>query len=313
MLSYVVRNYKSKQATIDFKSSTTNAIQKIALEDDAVLVLHRQDLAEGGVCTLSVRGYGQHSSLDNFVVEGDSVESSTLFSTQRASQPWKDKSFKIGTEGKTVACANCCSTLGFVSNHDSNTYRLYKHLLDCGEPVESSLAGTFAKYTCGSFLAREMIRYSETEAIYSFIVGISDDSEFTGPDRHGKCILLRMLSWDTQIATLGKSDNDQGDSNLYAARFGKVLKVIFQEATDIKELIAVNHDQMQWTWGGIDLCCLPPKHFVGSMSSSDENPIVIQQMNNEESSQKSRVPGCGPGYAIPAGHQGQPQGNVTHR
>ena len=34
----------------------------MVLEDDAILVLHRHDLVEGGACTRGMKGYGEHSS-----------------------------------------------------------------------------------------------------------------------------------------------------------------------------------------------------------------------------------------------------------
>ncbi|KAL7535267.1 hypothetical protein ACHAXR_006382, partial [Thalassiosira sp. AJA248-18] len=249
------------QATVDFTSSSTSAIPKIALEDDAILVLHKQDLAEGGgVRAVGVKGYGEHSSdhLNNGSRTG-------------ASQAWKDKSAVKGERAKTVTCANCFSTLGFVSDHDINTYRLYKHLLDCGTPASGGKAAVdefSKKYSCGSFLAREMVRYAESEAVYTFIVGISDENDWTRVHNSGEYILLRILSWDTPMAAVGGLSNHSAkdDSVLHRADFQKVVKVIFEETTDKRsELTTVNDDPLEWTWRGTDFCCLPP---VGSNSES---------------------------------------------
>ena len=39
--------------------------------------------------------------------------------------------FDEGGRTVTATCANCGAILGFVSDRDPGTYRLYKHLLDC--------------------------------------------------------------------------------------------------------------------------------------------------------------------------------------
>ena len=88
-----------------------------------------------------------------------------------------------GEANGTVTCANCCSTLGYVSDRDADTYRLYKHLLDCGGPDDIGsrrrrpvLSSSFADNTCGSFLAREMVSYAGSNAVFAFVVGLSDEN-----------------------------------------------------------------------------------------------------------------------------------------
>ena len=229
------------QAIVDFTSSTTTAIKRSALEDDAVLVLHKDDLIQNqqrrGIRIGRVKGYGEHSSGNE-----DAASSGA----------WKDKAAIKGTKSKTITCAKCCSTLGFLSNNDndSNTYRLYKHLLDCGKPPNTSI---FSKYTCGSFLAREMIRYAENDAIYTFIVGVSDEMDWTRAHNPGPCILIRMLSWDTPMAIVDKKSTID-ESN--ALQFHKVVKVIFEEVSD-KVIDTNDNDSTEWTWRGVDFCCPP--------------------------------------------------------
>jgi len=231
------------QAIVDFTSSTTTAIEHSALEDDAVLVLHKDDLIQNqqrkGIRIGRVKGYGEHSS-------GNEDASS--------SEAWKDKAAIKGAKSKIITCAKCCSTLGFVSNNDndSNTYRLYKHLLDCGKPPNTSI---FSKYTCGSFLAREMVRYAENDAIYTFIVGISDEMDWTRAHNPGPCILIRMLSWDTPMAIVNKKSTTNESNEL---QFHKVVKVIFEEVSDKVIDTTKNNDSMEWTWRGVDFCCPPP-------------------------------------------------------
>ena len=239
------------QAIVDFTSSTTTAIKQSALEDDAVLVLHQDDLIQNqqrrGIRIGRVKGYGEHSS--------GNEDAST-------SEAWKDKAAIKGAKSKTITCANCCSTLGFVSNNDndSNTYRLYKHLLDCGKPPNTSI---FSKYTCGSFLAREVVRYAENDAIYTFIVGISDEMDWTRAHNPGPCILIRILSWDTPMAIVDKK------STTDALQFYKVVKVIFEEVSD-KVIDTNNTDSTEWTWRGVDFCCPPPNGTSVDETASSE-------------------------------------------
>jgi hypothetical protein len=227
-----------QQPTVEFTSSSTSAIQGTALEDDVILILHRQDLLTegGGICELNVKGYGEYCSADDDIDENEAN-----------SQRWKDKSLRSDADVRAVACAICCSTLGFVSSHDTDTFRFYKHLLSCN--VSNAVRDNrnlFANHTCSSFLAREMIRYAESEAIYTFIV------ETDSRNAPSRWILLRMLSWDTLMATASHADakSDEGAK----AQFHKVLKVIFEETSSLD---MTSDNPMDWQWGGIDLCCPP--------------------------------------------------------
>ena len=246
------------QAIVDFTSSTTTAIKQSALEDDAVLVLHQDDLIQNqkrrGIRIGRVKGYGEHSS-------GNEDASS--------SEAWKDKAAIKGAKSKTITCAKCCSALGYVSNNDndSNTYRLYKHLLDCGKPPNTSI---FSKYTCGSFLAREMVRYAENDAIYTFIVGVSDEMDWTRAHNPGPCILIRMLGWDTPMAIVGEMSTTDESNEL---QFHKVVKVIFEEVSDKGIDTTNNTDSTEWTWRGVDFCCPPPNGTSVDETASPEMQI----------------------------------------
>lgn len=280
------------QANVDFTSSTgTCAIPHTILEDDAIVVLHQDDVIKrdkkdkkrrGGVMVgvRGMKGYGEHSS------------GSSGGGTESSSKVWKDKSAIRGEDSQAITCANCCTTLGFVSESvDSNTFRLYKHLLDCGKPTttneeegssgndnnvsrRSGSVSIFSKYTCGSFLAREMVRYAENDAIYTFIVGISDVDDWTRVHTSVPFVLIHMLSWDTPMATI--IDNDGTTPPLH---FQKVVKVIYEEVTSgtSKEQPANNNsdDSMEWTWRGTDFCC-PPNNTAGS-SGIDETSGTTKQ------------------------------------
>lgn len=301
------------QASVDFTSSSTSAIARIALEDDAILVLHRLDLDEmgGGVCVLDASlggGYGEHTMEGNHRKDDISNRDSMGSKGDVGEAPfrvWKDKAAVNGMRSKVATCASCYSTLGYVSEHDTDTFRLYKHLLDCGkendgdgshvrsdcgdaEPVGRS---AFMKHTCATFLARELVRYAESDAIYTFIVAISDVNDWTRMGRRnpGACVLLRTLGWDTPMSTMeggarmdGPAEEESsGDLNNYPLSFQKVVKVIFEVVTDRNVLTSPqtsNGDNpMEWTWGGTDFCCPPPRLSSASNASGLRNDEMAVQ------------------------------------
>ena len=109
-----------------------------------------------------------------------------------------------------------------------------------------------------------MIRYAENDAIYTFIVGVSDQYDWTRVHRPGPCILLHLLSWDSPMATVeGSSINSdvarEDDIHDASLHYHKVVKVIFEEVPFGKnvELSTNNNSIMEWSWRGADFCCPP--------------------------------------------------------
>jgi hypothetical protein len=49
-----------------------------------------------------------------------------------------------------------------------------------------------------------MVGYAESDAIFAFVVGLSDENDWTRTNAPGECILLRILSWDTPMLTVVK-------------------------------------------------------------------------------------------------------------
>ena len=208
-------------------------------------------------------GIWEHNGVGYGAPSQPPMDASTFAET--GSQPWKEKSSKGEVEGTTIACAICSSTLGLVSNHD--TYRFYKHRLSCGSPSSATTSNIFAKYTCSSFLAREMIRYAESEAIYTFVV---ETESYGGTS--SRCILLHMLSWDTIIGTVDSDPTRKyNDRNV---SYQKVLKVIFEERANFH---GVSDNPMDWKWGNLDLCCPPP--IRSDETSSMERRVKDSPMN----------------------------------
>jgi HECT-like Ubiquitin-conjugating enzyme (E2)-binding len=213
-----------------------SAKESLALEDSSVIVLHCNDVGDN-ICILAIEGYGVVDTEDDPAKSDDSA-------TFRGPRTWRDA---VG--GATLCCSRCCATLGFASLASPETFRFLKHRLsvDNDEQWESL-------YTCCSFVAREMVRYAESKAIYTFVVAIQSEGM---AKEHRKCLLLKLVSWDTRRAISRESSAYERNSQVDLLDFRKVLKVIYEVADDRNTMTLDGGDPMNWTWGGVDLCCLP--------------------------------------------------------
>jgi len=217
-----------------------------------------------------------------------------------------DRIWQSATDGESVSlcCGRCCSPLGFTSLESPDTWRFWKHRLSIPLTKKSEEnknddiiqlkynSSPFLnrnKYpymplgSCSSFLARELVRYAESKAIFTFLVRCEDN---TGMEEINKCLLLRLLSWETTMATSFKessclsqysnsySDNDSRRRQ-YRLNFRRVAKIVFEETIDptVKDQHSThnNGSTTQWFWGGVDLCCLPP-----SSSNNDQNTTGVK-------------------------------------
>ena len=73
----------------------------------------------------------------------------------------------------------------------------------------------FSHNTCASFMGKELIRYAESQAVFTFAI--------FGPQRNGhfdSCLLLRVLSWNTSMAIKGANG---------ILEFRRAVKVIYEE------------------------------------------------------------------------------------
>jgi hypothetical protein len=231
---------------VDFSSINTTATKGVAFEDEVTLVMNMEDLTN--VCVLAVDGLGEQvSSVSDQDVEQDSDSNPVKdlvkdHISYRGQREWKDS---VG--GATLCCSICCSNIGNVSLTEGHTCRLYKHRLS-----SRSLDGKdyFMNSTCGTFVAKELVRYLENQAIFTFaIYGRIDGNSNDTYD----CIVLKVLSWNTMIAM-----KEVGE----ILRFQKTVKVLY-EVIDLDKMpkhqnTASELDPMSFTWGGVDLCCPPP-------------------------------------------------------
>ena len=240
-----------QQPVVDFSASSASAQQSVAMYDSNVLCLHQGDLGVS-VCVLAVAGYGEGNETDEDKTGVDFLRDSAA--TVRGDRVWRD-----ATGGATVCCSLCCSPLGFASIDFPESFRLLKHRLIIGGD------GTKSKpfSSCASFLAREMVRYAEAKAIFNFVIALDSTSKF--PFKR-KCVLLRLVSWDSTIATTYEQSTDR-------LRFERVAKIVFEETYD-KLAGRKQDDAVKWVWGGVDLCCAPEDGGIRvPLEQLEENPV----------------------------------------
>jgi hypothetical protein len=126
-------------------------------------------------------------------------------------------------------------------------------------------------------LARELVRYAESKAIFTFVVRWEGHSAATKSDDNNS-LLLRLLSWETAMATSCDNHEDTSATKSNRLLFRKVAKIVFEETADptvARAGHATNrHDDggggaTQWFWGGVDLCCPPPNNKIKINSNED--------------------------------------------
>lgn len=244
------------QPALDLGIKSMTIHRGTALDDESVLVLHKDDLG-CNVCVLAISGYGDaendRSEPSSRLADPDVIKDGAGY---RGLRRWSDS---VG--GATICCSNCCAPIGFASLENPVACRLFKHRLSTTEqrkrpqrPERETVVtrDIFAKNTCASFLAKDMVRYAESQAVYTFVV--TDGRSRTGNEQ--ACLLLKLLSWDTLVATsLG-----QEDRSVVTSCFRKGVKVIYKSVEDFSSAFgsgAGEDDISSLTWGGIDLCCPP--------------------------------------------------------
>ncbi|MGK3749332.1 MAG: hypothetical protein ACI8RD_001626 [Bacillariaceae sp.] len=219
-----------------------------------------------------------------------------------------DRTWQSATDGESVSlcCGRCCSPLGFASLGSPETWRLWKHRLFIPSIKQNDASFVHPKYrplgSCSSFLARELVRYAESKAIFTFVVRCEDN--YSGMEEtSNKCLLLRLLSWETTMATSFEefspcfssqdSSNNSNDisksrRNLHRLNFRRITKIVFEETIDPTAKINGhsthnNNDSSttQWFWGGIDLCCLPPPPPSNKIPPTDEGVNSEQQTTTD--------------------------------
>ncbi len=201
----------------------------------------------------------------------------------RGKRTWSDV---VG--GATICCNQCCSVLGFASIEEPDTCRLLKHRLCAKDNNNSdqynlkSVKDWFAQNTSASFIARELIRYAESQAVFTFVIFGEESSPSTStlPNR---ALLLKLLSWNTSMGFVTKSGAQSINKEKEftpsiddggVVQMGRIAKVIFEEVDDPNHHLLGNMsnggtdgtDPMSFSWN-VDPCCPP---FGGAAAARKE-------------------------------------------
>jgi len=236
--------------------------------------MNKQDLSN--ICILAIDGYGEKDTQSNTTNTNDN-ENDNNFKTIsaldfdkgvlfRGRRSWRDS---VG--GATVCCNQCCSILGYASLEEPDSCRLLKHRL-CAKEERKKSSNTsdtetidyFASNTCSTFIACELTRYAESQAVFTFMI-------FNG-DSNGKILLLKLLSWNTLMVISKRKENNYEDQE-QENQFERVAKVIYEEIDNPSHNLFTSdnsdvQDPMNFTWGGLDLCCPPTDQGVSNQSST---------------------------------------------
>jgi hypothetical protein len=251
---------------VDFSSASAAPEPSVAMQDSNVICLHQKDVGNS-TCVLAVTGYGEGEEEEQ-QEDATNNSSSVDLLTDAAATVRGDRSWRDVTGGATVCCSQCCSHLGFASLESPETYRLLQHRLAIGSNTSTTTNRHRRLSSCASFLAREMVRYADSKAIFTFVVTLEEGSAKKQQPRN--CILLRLVSWDTNMATTFIEE-----SSSQRLHFQRVAKIVFEETHDKLANSSNNKnasdDPTTWEWGGVDLCCTPLNNKVGDDGPSDEN------------------------------------------
>ncbi len=288
---------------VDFTSSIhTKVQQNSAFEDESYIVMNKNDLVPN-VGILAVEGYGEEEEIlttsknDDMDVHVNETNINIDFDASggvlyRGKRAWRDT---VG--GATVCCNHCCSLLGYASIEEPDTLRLLKHRLcakestnkktvnnDAGnddddvdnESLLSKGKDCFAQNTCTSFVGRELVRYAESQAVFTFMI-FSDGR---------KVLMIKLLSWNTSMGYYYRgSSNDRSEDDSENLR--RVVKVIFEEIDDIDEVPFQSSDPMNFSWGGFDLCCPPSNDCMSAQKDERSGKNCFKISFGEKKEQKS--------------------------
>lgn len=274
--------------------------------------MNKQDLHN--VCILAIEGYGEqdvhsgnlqdsetgsaddtgkykkypNNNIDNAALD---VSKGALFRGKRA---WCDA---VG--GATVCCNLCCSILGYASLEEPDSCRLLKHRLRAiANSADEQSDGTkgmisakdyFSSNTCATFIGRELARYAESQAVFTFII-------FNGQSSDSRVLLLKLLSWNTIMRISNTSRRGKNVHN-NDVRFRRIAKVIYEEIDNQNHRLLVDdksdgNDPIIFSWGSIDLCCPPSGGRIisrGNRAVNEQHRDMKRNVSNVISESKACV------------------------
>ena len=235
----------------------------MAMQDSNIICFHQDDLGTS-VCVLAVNGYGEGDYDTASEPSGISVQVRSMIGDERdlPATVRGDRSWREAVGGACICCSLCCSPLGYASVASPVTYRLLKHRLSVSLADNTTTARVS---DCASFLARELIRYAEAKAIFTFIIAVESQDGKT--NMATRSLLLRLVSWDTTLSTRFESKDNQ------RLHWEPVAKIVYEETWD-KSRSGNGSDVTTWVWGGVDLCCTPQKANDKSDDITSNDPAT---------------------------------------
>ena len=263
---------------VDFGSASTAAQQGAVWQDASLAVFHAENV-DRAVCVLAVAGYGESGEEER--IDEDTGKDPLLM--RGGTRPWREA---VG--GATLTCSQCAVVLGWAPIELSDTFRFLQHRLTVPNQNNSVYSDTqpFGMQRVSSFVAREMIRYADTQAAFTFCV-VNVDSR-----QQRQRLWLRLLTWDSRMAErLAAADSDS-----FRLQWKSVAKILYEETNEVATDTDDESSSLVWMWNN-DWCCPPGKsHDTGTSSSSSSSRTMPtgNQPSPQENGEQS-VPSNGPG------------------
>ncbi|KAI2497880.1 HECT-like Ubiquitin-conjugating enzyme (E2)-binding [Fragilaria crotonensis] len=261
------------QPAVHFGSTTNTVPIDMIWEDPSVWVVHPDLVADtiqplSGVDLYATR---QSQSLRSTrTTRRLRKSSSNSWKPQQQKQQPKDEDIDVFVI-EQLCCSYCCYPLGLATLEG---YYLYQHrlvlILEQNQGLEQAQVSpqspsnqdsdheglTSSMTNRGSvaiFIAQELKRYAESQAIFTFIV--TDDTAVHNR-KTKSCLLLHVVSWDSILVHASASTNEIVPK--------RVVKVIYKVSSEVPSSDDDDDDDDEedqdistWTWGGLDLCCDP--------------------------------------------------------
>ena len=275
------------QPAVHFGSTTNTVPIDLIWEDPSVWVVHPDLVADTVQPLAAVDLYATQPFLGGGGATNESSWRPQQLLSQRQQQQQQqqqdDSDDILAIE--QLCCSYCCFPLG-LATHEG--YYLYQHRLMglVQEPelqqqqrqsmTNSSNLITTSRESVSIFVAQELKRHAESQAIFTFVVTCDDANRkkdethldrlsqsttatsTTGPHSSvgGRplvtCLLLHVVSWDSILLHASAS------AQITPKR---VVKVIYEVSSTMPSTVTMDDgkdpDFSSWTWGGMDLCCDP--------------------------------------------------------
>ena len=302
------------QPAVHFGSTTNTVPVDMIWEDPSVWVVHPDLLADTVQPLAAVELYATQQRLPTSSTQP--LRNSSGNSTGNSWRPQQQKSLQQQRQQQDevdvfvveqLCCSYCCYPLGLATLEG---HYLYRHRLVLGlepnqgheQPQQSSQPsiqdpdqGATIASRVAIFIAQELKRYAESQAIFTFIVTATTTAAHNaktmtnmnppGPNYETTttttsspqlrfCLLLHVVSWDSILLHASAASTE-----IFPKR---VVKVIYKVSSMVTTAGDDNDDEddeqdqdiSTWRWGGLDLCCDPIVTTATATSPLNETPIA---------------------------------------